>query len=447
MDLVDKAQLPLTNATPGEWWRTSWEKGYQYQHEAQFELICKTKLIPGQNANWISKTAATQLKICANLRIDGMANVSSFVIEGSPNPFLGRYYESVQSTRQLAGDYQTLTPIAAQVHQWLFAEGQVKKNVMMAVAGIAKAIQFIITKNPLPTGIDAFVLGLSERLGSKAEESFRNTLQDKGLVYASDGFEVKAKGFSKLPFGSNLQNVDNLAVQLTEDFRNSAFFIELDGKKLNLTQATNGEQFRAMLGKPREAKKAARKLPEPSLRVKAVLQRETLALNEDIFDGKRRKPKDVWVVDGQVFSTFLHPDLKGAFNGRAVLRYEQNVLREVQLASNSGTKVIKYNAKQLHLVSSATDKKGSILQSNLQYTENNFKAKVNDETEAYIYVDNENGMVREAVLDFAAEGLQKSLPSMLLTRGLEAQGTARLSVRYRADRNKLDQAAQSAEAP
>ena len=448
MDLVDKSQKPLPSASPGKWWQASWEKGYQYQHEAHFELSCETKLVPGQKANWISKTAASQVELVANLRIDGQANVRSFVIDGSPNPFLGRYYEAVHSSRQLSGKVKTLTPIATKVHEWLFAEGQVKKNVTNAVATIAKVVKTIITKNPTPDKVDVLFLTAATWLGNKAEELFRKTLQEKGLEYTQDGFEVKSTGgFASLPFGSDLQNVNNLAVQLTEGFRNRAFFIEQDGKKLNLSQVEDIKQFQTILEKPSKARQAARRLPEPADRVKAVLQRETLALNEHIFDSKQRKVGDVWDVDGPVFSTFLHPDLKGAFEGRAVLKYEENVSREVTIAATSGTKVIKYNAKQLHLVSTAEVKNGSIRKTDLQYTENNFKAKVNDGTEAYIYVDNENGMVREAILDFVAEGSQKSLPSMLLTRGFEAQGTARLSVRYMADRIKLDQAAQSAEAP
>lgn len=433
---LEKVQQPLPEAPAGEWWRTSWQAGYQYLHTAQFELVCETKFVSGDTPRLIDNVAARNLAAGASLRLGGIANVSSFALEGSPNPLLVRYYESVHVDRKLSGKFQFLSNTTQGMHQWLFSGG-IKETVKQAVNWIGSAVLTYVTKKPIsPMLIDAS--GAGNYLGKRAQEGTEEYLRDQGLSVEKDGFQIKTGSqiFQNLPFAGELKGVDNLAVQLTEDFRNRLLIMQVQGSLLQVHDGTESAQklFDSM-AKPAEAKKLIASLPEPSSdRVKAVLQRETLALNKAIFDGRTRKVGDVWTIDGSVLSGFLHPDLKGNFQGRVVLKYEKDdPTRKSEHYKDGGAT---YKAQVLRIV--ASDKiKGQAVYSNLEYVEPKFRAKINDQAEATIYVDEKTSMAREAILDFQTDASREVLPDMVITSGLQAAGKVRLTIHYLATRAEI----------
>lgn len=432
---AEKVQKPLPQAEPTEWWRTSWQSGNQYFHDAQFELVCVTKLVPGDTPRWMDKVAVQNLGSGASLRLGGIAHMSSFVLEGSPNPLLARYYESIHMDRTLSGKFEVLGNTKG-MHQFLFSGG-IQQMVKNAVDWIGSAVVSFISKKPIPPSVVG-MSGVGDCLGKKAQEGTEKYLTRQGLVIVKDGFEITKNSdvFNKLPFASELKGVDNLAVQMTEDFRNRLFLLEAKGGKLELRDGTDSaEKLFAVMDRPAEAKKLIAALPEPSSdRVKAVLQRETLALNKAIFDGKTRKIGDVWTIDGSVLSGFLHPDLKGNFQGRVVLKYEKNdATRRSEHYKDKGAI---YTAQVLRIVPSA-QVGGEAVFSNLEYVEPKFRAKINDETEATIYVDPKAAMVREAILVFQTDASRQVLPDMVITSGLQAAGKVRFKIDYFATRAEI----------
>jgi hypothetical protein len=433
---MKKVQQPLPTAQPGEWWRTSWQAGYQYFHDAQFELVCETKFVPGDSPRWIDQVAARNLAMGASLRLGGIAHINSFALEGSPNPMLARYYESVHVDRKLSGKFQFLTNTTQGMHQWLFSGG-IKEIVRKAVNWIGSAVLTYFTKKPIPPSlVDAS--GAGTYLGKQAQEGTEKYLSEQGLSVEKDGFQIKTDSqvFQKLPFANDLKGVDNLAVQMTEDFRNRFLIMQAQGSRLQVYDGTESAQkLFDVMAKPAEAKKLITSLPEPSSdRVKAVLQRETLALNKAIFDGRTRKVGDVWTIDGSVMSGFLHPDLKGNFQGRVVMKYEKDdPARKSEHYKDGGAT---YKAQVLRIVPSARIK-GQPAYSDLEYVEPKFRAKINDQTEATIYVDEKTSMVREAILDFQTDASREVLPDMVITSGLQAAGKVRLTIHYLATRAEI----------
>ncbi|MBM3859633.1 MAG: hypothetical protein FJ395_08285 [Verrucomicrobia bacterium] len=431
-----KVQKPLSDVEPGEWWRTSWQAGYQYYHAAEFELVCETKFVPGDTPRWIDQVAAKHLLAGASLRLGGIAHINSFALEGSPNPLLARYYESVHVDRKLSGKFQYLTNTTQGMHQWLFSGG-IKEIARQAVNWIGSIVSSYVLKKPIPPKVvDA--TGAGTYLGKKAQEGTEQYLRGQGLSIEKDGFQIKTDSqvFAKLPFAVELKGVDNLAVQMTEDFRNRFLVMQTQGNQLKVHDGTeSAEKLAAVMDKPGEAKKLIASLPEPSSeRVGAVLQRETLALNKAIFDGRTRRVGDVWTIDGSVLSGFLHPDLKGNFQGRVVLKYEKDdPTRKSEHYKDGGAT---YTAQVLHIVPSAQIKREAV-HSNLEYVEPKFRAKINDQTEATIYVDAKTAMVREAILDFQTDASREVLPDMVITSGLQAAGKVRLTIHYLATRSEI----------
>ena len=56
--------------------------------------------------------------------------------------------------------------------------------------------------------------------------------------------------------------------------------------------------------------------------------------------------------------------------------------------------------------------------------------KMNEDTDAFIYVAKKENVVREARLEFKADAAARVLPRMKITRGLVADGVVRLTVNY-----------------
>ena len=285
----------------------------KYEHAASFTLNCETRLKAGEHANWLQQTALAHLNAGGNLNIEGTANATTVAIEGSPDPFLARYYNLVLSDRRLSGKLQTISPLSQKIAQWIFAPGAMKEIVKGTVSFLTTATISLLSKSPPNTATNVAVEITADQIGMKAEDTFQDFLRDKGIHFQNDGFEVDQTSIKKLPFGEDLKGVYNFAVQMQAGFRNRLFFLQQSGKRLDVAQSEDANEAQSVFAHLETARKVARGLPEPEARVKAILQRETLALNQRIFDGKQRKVGDVWAVDGSVFSGILHPDLKGSF--------------------------------------------------------------------------------------------------------------------------------------
>lgn len=175
-------------------------------------------------------------------------------------------------------------------------------------------------------------------------------------------------------------------------------------------------------------------IPDKTL-TRGLFEREVFALTRAIFAGEKRKVGDTWVTDGSVFNSFLHPDLKGTFTGRAILTYVEDDDMVYSGTPSSPGKA--YTCRILEYRDSATID-GRKMESTLKYDEGpgKFNASWSERNgnKARLFIDTVSGQVIKC--EMIASANVKVLPEMLLSQGLEGDGELRLEIQYGADVGK-----------
>ena len=171
----------------------------------------------------------------------------------------------------------------------------------------------------------------------------------------------------------------------------------------------------------------------------AVISRESAMPTKDLFDGAARKPGDKWLVDASLFSTFLHPDLKGCFKGSAVIEYVEDQKGENGYYSNDLEHLTKqekiYDVRKLEIIPAGRIN-GKMETTDFEYDETTkgglFKASYDPKTKAEIFVDMKSGHVVYADILIKARDVDV-LPSLPLMRGFKGNGDASLEIKFYGD--------------
>jgi hypothetical protein len=177
----------------------------------------------------------------------------------------------------------------------------------------------------------------------------------------------------------------------------------------------------------------------PHKDIEALVKRESFSVTSDLFDANLRKPGDVWVVDGDYFNSFLHPDLKGAFHGRAVVKYVadeegDNAYFSDPMDAAGASKT--YDVRKI-VVLPQGKVAGAMVSTDLVYDERpvggRFWAKYDrSRSDIFILVDKKSGHVVFSKMDLRADDVG-ALPMLALLDGFKSAGRGSLQLTFTGD--------------
>jgi hypothetical protein len=437
----EKQIAPVPAASAGEWWKTSWNEGWTYHHRGDFTLGARVRIREKAKVHWWQSllSGAEEYIGEMNLEARGKSLAESGVLRNQKGEILlSRYYPRTDVTRAIfrkpVGDPTFVDDVLGMI-----VDDKTRGNLITTFMGsLFGAASTLVVQDPsLTTAKVAGAAGVW--VGSKADDLASEQLKKHGIQKRTDGGIEISPESSLLQFSDStktLADLANLAMQFNEAFSRRMFMIRASAKsgdELDARQIYNEGGDLAVYAEKKAAEGADKAFDwlkgrmagyqEPSDIVKGVLQRETFALSSQIFDSKERKPGDTWVVPADFFNTFLHPDLKGSFHGNVVLHY----VGDVKVPSRDDERVV-FDAREIE-VSYKGKVDGRTFHSTLEYTEPQFSASLREDTEGVLFIDKQNGYVRQANLSMVSN-VQAGLPDMPILQGFDVAGDARFELQY-----------------
>ena len=139
-------------------------------------------------------------------------------------------------------------------------------------------------------------------------------------------------------------------------------------------------------------------------------------------------------MDGAFFNSFLHPDLKGAFRGRAVVKYVRDEVGEdayISIPTQALGKEKLYDVRKIEVLPYGKVD-GATVSTDLVYDERliggRFWAKYDSgKSDIYVLVDKVSGHVVNGKLSLIADEVG-ALPSLPLLDGFKSAGHASLDL-------------------
>lgn len=437
----EKQMAPVAAAPAGEWWKTSWHEGWTYQHRGDFSLGARVRIREKAKVQWWQSLFSGVEEYIGELNLEARGNslAESGVLRNQNGEILlSRYYPRTDVTRAIFRKPVADPTLVDDVLNMIVDDktrGSIITTFMGSLFGAAASL--VVQDPSLTTTKMAGAAGMW--VGGKADDLASEQLKKHGIQKRKDG------GIEISPESSLLQWTDsskaladlaNVAMQLNEAFNRRMFMIRASarsGDELDARQIYNEGGDLAVYATKKAAEgpdKAFEWLKgrmaayqEPGDIVKGVLQRETFALSSQIFDSRERKPGDTWVVPADFFNTFLHPDLKGSFRGNVVLHY----VGDVKVPSRDDERVV-FDAREVE-VSYKGKVDGRTVHSTLEYTEPQFSASLREDTDGVLFIDKQDGYVRQADLSMISN-VQAGLPEMPILQGFDIAGDARFDVQY-----------------
>lgn len=438
---------PVDEAPAGKWWKESWRVGWTYEHHADFSLSARARVENKDKVKWwqaLFGKAAEETVGELNLEVNGISLADSGVLSKDDGEILlTRHYPRVDVNRALfrgaIGEPNILDKVlSATIDQ--DKRAPLIKHLFGAFGGL------------IGTRVGRPHIGavLGARLGNQADGLIDSALRSVGIQVREDG-GVEISPESAFLKGSAAADAANLAMQLNKEFDRRMFVIraaEDNDHALQTRQIFDeGKDLVTLAEKSRDPGIGPRKAAEwlrnrmiaynpPAPIVRGTLQRESFALVSDIFDAEERKPNDVWVVPATFFNSFLHPELKGEFKGNVVLRY-----REDAWIPSRHNREVRYHARVVEMLHRG-EVDGRIRESTLEYSEPRFTAKLRSDTVGTLFVDKEDGYLRQADLSLTSD-TRAGLPDMTILNGFELRGGADFRVKYDCTATPPEQAGKS----
>lgn len=431
---------PLKPTPSAEWWRESWREGWTYEHHANFSLTAQTRVTAKEKVEWWQELIAGRVEDAVgelNLAVNGTSLATTGVASDKGGEILlFRHYPRVDVNRALFRE-----AIGEPTLFDMILEGAIKDDVrgplMTNAFGILGRIIGVGVGGHFgnPEGLGKIGGFAGAFLGAKSDSLISAALKDHGIqVREGGGVEISTN--SPLVKNTTAAGAANLALQLSEAFNRRMFMIRAakdTGDMLQTRQiyeegndlVTFGEMA-AKEGRDKavdwlRSRMLAYNVPEGI--VQGSLQRESFALASDIFDSKKRKIGDVWIVPADFFNSFLHPDLKGRFRGKVVLRYQM----DAEVPSRRHQQTV-YQARVIEILNRG-EVDGRVHESTMEYAEDRFSAKLRSDTQATLFIDKDSGYVRQADLLMQSD-TQAGLPDMRILNGFELRGVASFDVNY-----------------
>lgn len=438
----EKQLAPVTAAPVTDWWRSSWQEGWTYQHRGEFSLAASVQIREVKKVNWWQSlvSGAEAFVGQLNLQTKGDSLAESGVLQNRNGEILiSRYYPRADVSRAIFRTPVGEPTIVDKLLDLLVDEKTRSGIVKTMMEGLVTATSAVFVPDPtLTTSTMTGMVGTW--IGEKADQIITEQFKQNGIVKRPDGgIEIDPRspllGLSSST--KDLADVANLAMQLNEAFHRRMFLIRADarsGSEVDTRQIYSEGKDLATVVEMREREGPEKAVgwlkdrmthyQQPGDLVRGVFQRETFAMSKQIFDSKERRRGDTWEVSAEFFNSFLHPDLKGTFSGHVILHYAGDA--KIHDANDES---IVFNARKI-LILFKDEINGRLQESTLRYEEpSGFAAKVQEQTQGFIYVDADSNYIRQAELQMKGE-TRANLPEMKILEGFEAAGDADLTITY-----------------
>lgn len=429
-------------------WKDSWQIGKEYQHLATFDIDAAVKASSRKETSWLEKLCGMAYEdITGHMQLGGTTSAFTTVAHKTENgeTLLVRSFGMTDLQPNFyfnTKDY----PVAGFVMKTLMTDGEIKTLVndrlisTIAIgAMIAKVTSTIASGNPFIVISEAKrvlydrkstmkLVAESIDAGGRLEDYVQGKLYDAGLgILELDGeavYTVRNKSKASKLFGS-LNTKANFALKLAESFNNQNYLIFSDKSGSVSSKRVSSKNIENLL-ELLESKKLAQNIEAlknldgaVASDAESCFKRESLGLNEKIFGGRERKVGEVWLADADFMNSFLHPELKGKFKGRVLLKYESNTRAQDYWGDFFGAR------KLVMLRRSGEDS------TNAAYEEKEFSLSLNGQrTSLEIFLDEKTLLVREVRLKAESDISAGGLPNSIFTRGLKLNGDIECNMNY-----------------
>lgn len=452
---------PPEGIVASELWKDSWREGREYQHLATFSFDAAVKARGRENTSWLNKLYSRGVdEVVGRLIFGGSANATTAVVAKREDgeTLLMRNFGSTDTQANFYLDTNE-APAADFVMKTLMSEREIKDLIeekAMTALQIGLALWAKVSASAAATAAAPMTGGASvvaapaagaaagtaaaaaaEALkglavhydvGGKVERAVQDSLHGAGLEQDKlDGdvvYKVRNRSKASKLFGSIALKTD-FALRLAESFNNKDYLIfsEKDGavtSKLLSERALEDVLKYSEDGNIAENFDVLKNLPgDAASDAQSCFKRESLGLNEKIFGGRERKAGDVWFADADFLNTFLHPDLKGGFKGRVLLKYDS----DTRLQDHWGKL---FSARKLVMLQKHGEDR-----TRAEYEEKEFSLSLNGRrTSLEIFLDAETLVVREVRLKAECDVREGNLPDSIFTRGLALRGDGECRMEY-----------------
>ena len=427
-------------------WLKSWHKGEvymtqaEYLYEAKLETEKNEDMTGGKITKWLKAWFADLIvnfvRVAEKGSFSGKAISKTFVYHEMPTLRLVRDYQYVMSDGTWGGAAVPKSQVVKQaIGKAVEADalGRESRHLFYNVVGFINpaVAKFLSTWGE--AGYEVSADWMRDNVGTFDAEGRLNIGEDT-LIAKGLGEDERKKVMAMAMQFSNNVNGRKVAIAANGKYHRTISEIK-SLKSADVDPVASVEAFDVYMrqGSPANSD------------IDALVKREAFSMTSDLFDAAVRKPGDVWVVDGAFFNSFLHPDLKGAFRGCAVVRYVEDQEGEdgyYSEPSKAAGVPKRYDIRKIEVVKSGKVD-GATVSTDLVYDERpmggRFWAKYDSgKSDIYMLVDKASGHLVFGKMNLNADEVG-ALPSLSLLDGFKSAGEASLDLTITGEIVNLDE--------
>lgn len=449
--------LPMDKRDPGptvgrdeakKEWLQSWHKGEAYATQSEYKFWAQLQSVQNEDPSggrvtqwlkrWTADVVAENMPIVETGFFEGKSLVKTFVCHEQPRLRLIRDYQYVMSDGTWgAAAVPSSETIRAAIGNAVVNDtlGRENRHKFYRVLKWTNPVASEILSTWGETGWEISAEWLKKNIGQFDAEG-RLNIPDDSLIAEKFGAKDRAEIIAQ-------------AVAISSNANGRKVAIAQDGKYWRRTKEI--QTVKSSSADPHESVEAFDSYLEQGIEANPDLQglvkRESFSMTRDLFDADIRKPGDVWVVDGEFFNSFLHPDLKGAFQGRAVVKYVQDEEGDeayISVPSLLSGQKKSYAIRKLEVLPQGKVD-GAMVSTDLVYDERpvggRFWAKYErNKSDIFILVDKESGHVVYSKTRLVSDDVG-ALPMLALLDGFKAAGKGTLELTFTGEVYTLEELA------
>lgn len=417
-------------------WLKSWHKGevYATQTEYLFEGMLETETNPDMTGNmitkwlkrWFADSTTRHVSTVESGSFSGKAIAKTIVFHESPRLRLVRDYQYVMGDGAWGGHVTPKSQIVKQAIGKAVENDTFSRQNRQLFYGAASFVEPSIGKFLSTWGEAGWEIGetwMKEHVGTFDSEG-RMNIGENSIIGKAIGEKEREQMMA-------------MAMSFSANVNGRKIVVALDGKysrrlaEIRTLESASDDPWASV----DTFDGAYLQQGEPANEnLEALVKRESFSMTGDLFDSDVRLPGDVWVVDGSFFNSFLHPDLKGAFQGQAVVHYvgdEEGDDAYISIPAEKAGQPKSYNVRKIEVLPHGKVD-GSMVSTDLVYDERpvggRFWAKYDSgKSDVFMLVDKKSGHVVYGRMDLNADDVG-ALPSLSLLDGFRAAGRGSLQL-------------------
>ena len=418
-------------------WLKSWHKGEVYATQTEYlfdgmlEVEKNEDITGGRFTKWLKRwfadVATKNTRTIESGSFSGKSIAKTFVFHEAPRLRLIRDYQYVMGDGAWGGHVVPKSQVVKQaigaaVEKDVF--GRENRHAFYTAVGFADPDAGAFLSTWGEAGWEVSREWMRENVGTFDTEG-RLNIGENSLIGKAIGEKEREEMMAMAMAFSD--NVNGRKIAIATDGKYSHRIAEVKSvKSATADPRASVESFDMYLDQGTDANDD----------MKALVKRESFSVTSDLFDSEVRKPGDIWVVDGTFFNSFLHPDLKGAFRGRAVVKYigdEEGDDAYISAPSKIAGKPTLYNVRKIEVLPNGKVD-GSIVSTDLVYDERpiggRFWAKYDRSSSSIaILIDKASGHMVYGKMDLNADDVG-ALPSLSLLDGFKSAGRGSLQLTF-----------------